>query len=84
MPLDMTDHPLYDLAIEQAVKLTPPNLPRNALFGLEHVQQLMALMWCQGVTWGVTHPQEAVSATMHMGERVTAERDIPQQPGKSK
>lgn len=72
--MDIQQHPLYDLALERAVQLTPPHLAPNATFNLALVQDLMARMWVQGVTWGVTHPQEAVSSTMWMGERIKAER----------
>jgi hypothetical protein len=75
MPLDMTDFPLYDIAIETAVSMTPAQLSQKALFDLQHVQNLMALMWCQGVTWGVLHPQEAVSAHMFMANRLKAQRE---------
>lgn len=69
MSVDMKDHPLYDLATEQAVAMTPPNLTKNTVFPLMLVQELMTLMWLQGLTWGVTHPQEAVTSTMNLGQR---------------
>lgn len=69
MPLDTTDHPLFDHALEHAVKLTPPNLPPDKTFTLGEVQALMAMMWVHGMNWGVLNPQAAVSATMNFGER---------------
>ena len=73
MPLDITDHPLYDVALEEAVNLTPPHMDPNLLFKLADMQHIMARMWIQGMNWGVTHPQEAVSATMNFGLRRRAE-----------
>jgi hypothetical protein len=74
MTLQINDHPLYDLALEEAVKNTPPTLNPGALFKLEHVQEIMATMWIRGVTWGAIHPQQAVSATMWMGERMKEDK----------
>lgn len=75
MPLDITDHPLYDTALEEAVKLTPPTVDQNSLFKLSDMQHIMARMWIQGMNWGVLHPQAAVSATMNFGLERKAEAE---------
>lgn len=73
MTVEITDHPLYDMATEQAVHMTPPDLSADTLLPLPLVQQLMASMWIQGLTWGAMNPQQAVSATMNIGERMKQE-----------
>lgn len=73
MALDITDHPLFDVAIEQAVKLTPPSLNPRTAFSIQEVQNLMAMMWVQGVIWGVMNPQAAVSSMLNFDQERKAD-----------
>lgn len=76
MSIDVTDHPLYDLAVEYAVNFTPKDMPLDAQLTVAQVQTIMAIAWLEGVNWGVTHPMEAAAATAHMGLKMQAGRAV--------
>lgn len=55
---DVTDHPLYDAAVEALSQFAVP----SRRFTPEHVREMMHIVWLQGAEWAFKHHNDVVQA----------------------